>query len=155
MDLFGFLALQGTLRSLLQCLFSLIYNNLLMFRLPAFCCQISILTWLLPSSSWGSSLRAVWDAVFWAWSPKIYHKIKYNSPLLDCEYRFLVDRTMRTPVQTHACLRWSMRALECWVSSCGHGLRCSTARGISLDQGLNPCPQDWLTILTTEQPGKS
>ena len=59
MDLFGFLALQGTLRSLLQCLFSLIYNNLLMFRLPAFCCQISILTWLLPSSSWGSSLRAV------------------------------------------------------------------------------------------------
>ena len=29
------------------------------------------------------------------------------------------------------------------LSSCGHGLSCSVARGIFPDQGLNPCPLHW------------
>ena len=34
-------------------------------------------------------------------------------------------------------------ALEYRLSSCGHGLSCSSACGILLDQGLNPCLLHW------------
>ena len=35
------------------------------------------------------------------------------------------------------------QALECGLSSYGHGLSCSMVRGIFSHQGLNPCPQHW------------
>lgn len=44
------------------------------------------ITWLLPSPSWGSSLRVTWDAVSWAWSPKNCHQIKPNSQLLGSDF---------------------------------------------------------------------
>ena len=52
-----------------------------------------------------------------------------------------------------SCGSW---ALERRLSSCGTGLSCSTACGIFLDQGSNPCPPA-LTgrFLTTAPPGKS
>ena len=48
--------------------------------------QNFFITWLLPSSPWGSSLRVTWDAVSRAWSPKKSHQIKHNSQLLGCKY---------------------------------------------------------------------
>ena len=41
-----------------------------------------------------------------------------------------------------SCSSW---ALECRLSSCGHGLRCSMASGIFPNQGLNPCLLHWQT----------
>ena len=35
-----------------------------------------------------------------------------------------------------------------------HGLSCSAACGIFLDQGSNPCPLHWQADLTTVPPGK-
>ena len=35
-----------------------------------------------------------------------------------------------------------------------HGLSCSTACGIFLDQGANPCPLHWSRFSTTAPPGK-
>ena len=50
--------------------------------------------------------------------------------------------------------RWSLgswgcgsQALECRLRSCGHGLRCSLACRISLDQGLNLCLLHWQAII--------
>ena len=38
------------------------------------------------------------------------------------------------------------RALESWFSSVVHGLSCSVASGILLDQGSNPCPLHWPSL---------
>ena len=64
--------------------FSLINNNLLMFRLPAPCCKTSSQSdWQRPHPN--SSLRVTWDAVFWVWSLKNSHQIKHNSELSGCD----------------------------------------------------------------------
>ena len=61
------------------------------FRLPALCCRF--LYNLFPSPPTpvlqpprSSSLRVSWDTVVQAWSPKNFHRIKYNSQLLGLEY---------------------------------------------------------------------
>ena len=66
--------------------FSLINNNLLMFRLTCPLLQNFYITWLLSFPPWSSSLRVTWDFVSWAWSPKNSHWIKHSSQPLGCEY---------------------------------------------------------------------
>ena len=64
--------------------FSLINNNLLMFRVPALSCKL--LYNLTPPCS---AFRVTWDAVSWASSPKIFHQIKTKlSQLLGCDCFF-------------------------------------------------------------------
>ena len=57
----------------------------LMFRLPALCfkllCNLTLCAPHLPPPPWSSSLRVIWDAVSWAWSPKNFHWIKHTSQL--------------------------------------------------------------------------
>ena len=57
--------------------FSLIDNNVLMFRLPAICCKTSLTYGSTPPSPppW-LSFRVTWDAVSQAWSPQNSHCIK-------------------------------------------------------------------------------
>ena len=57
------------------------------------------ITWLLPPPPGSSSLRVTWDAVFWAWSPKNFHRMKHNSQLLSSDH--FLSQQWDTPDQTH------------------------------------------------------
>ena len=55
------------------------------------------MTWLLPSPPRSSSLRVLWDAVSWAWSPKNSHRMEHNSQLLGCDCLFQWTEGARGP----------------------------------------------------------
>ena len=76
--------------------FSLINNNLVLFRLAAPLLQNFSINWLLPSPLQSRSPRVTWDPVSQAWSPNNSHGLKRNSQLLGCKLFFLSQHVFYT-----------------------------------------------------------